>query len=157
EVQIDDEGLLAQYVFACSKRLFDDFDSILRVRRDVNDLDLVAPQQLAVIGRDRRIWIKPFLISASFAFRAVAQRGDAESRVAVCVQMLNRYPAATDDADRRIVGLRISRLIRQDRLFDLRTRLRFAQAVIVSPGFGRILFLFVTTQLLFPGVGALVL
>jgi hypothetical protein len=139
---------LAQNVFACSKRFFDDFDSILRMGRDVNDLDLVALYQLSVIGRDRRVRIKPLLISASFAFRVVAQRGDAETRVAVCVQVLYGYSAAADDADRRIIGLRISRLIRQVGRFDQRARLRFAQAVIVRQGGGHICILFVKTQLL---------
>src|SRR5262245_28522374 len=43
DIKINDEWLLAQNVFACSKRLLDDLDSILRIRRDVNDLDFVAP------------------------------------------------------------------------------------------------------------------
>src|SRR5215470_350459 len=146
--QISDERLLAQNVFACSNRLFDDFDSTLRMRCDVNDLDLVAPQQLAVIGRDRRVGVKLLLISASFAFRVVAQRGDAETRMAIRVQVLYGYAAAAYEADRRIVGLRISRLIRQDGRFDPRARLRFAQTIIVCQVHGHICFLFVTTQLL---------
>src|SRR5262245_18443741 len=146
DVQIDDEWLLAQNMFACSKRLFDDFDSILRMRRDVDDLDLVAPQQFAVIGRDRRVRIKLLLIGASFAFRVIAERGDAETSVTVRVQVLYGYAAASDDSDRRIKGLGISRLIRQDRRFDPRASLRFAQSVIVRQGFGHICFLFARTQ-----------
>src|SRR5262245_9602314 len=72
-VQIGDEGLLTQNVFAGSKRLFDDLDSIFGMRRDVNDFDRIAPQQLAVIGRDRRVGIKSLLIGASFAFGVVAK------------------------------------------------------------------------------------
>src|SRR5262245_41244835 len=72
DIQINDEGLLAQNVFARSKRLFDDLDSILRMLCDVNDLDLVSPQHVVVIVRDRRAWIKLLLISSGFAFRVVA-------------------------------------------------------------------------------------
>src|SRR5262245_25197732 len=146
DIKINDEGLLAQNVFACSKRLFDDLDSILRIRRDVNDLDLVAPQQFAVIGRDHRVLIKPLLISAGFAFRVIAQRGDAETRVTVSVKVLYGYAAASDDSDRRIVGFRISGLIRQDGRLDPRASLRFAQAVVVRQGLGHICILFLTTQ-----------
>jgi hypothetical protein len=78
----------------------------------------------------------------------VAHRGDAETRVAVRVQVLYGYAAAADDADSRIVGLWISRLIRQVGRLDSRARLRFAQAVIVRQCFGHICILFVTTQLL---------
>src|SRR5262245_56820279 len=72
DIQINDERLLAQNVFARAKRLFDDLDSIFRVCRDVHDLDLIAPQQLAVIGRDEGVRVKLLLVCASLAFGMVA-------------------------------------------------------------------------------------
>src|SRR5262245_15973751 len=144
DIQVDYERLLAQNVFARVERCFNDFDAVFRARRDVNDLDLIAPQQLAVIGRDQRVGIKLLLVRAGFAFCAVAQRGHSEPRMSISVQMLDCYAATADDADRGVELLRILRMIRQDGRFDPRARPRFAQTVIVLhtlqqiPGLGKL-------------------
>src|SRR5262249_8501686 len=131
DIQINDERLLAQDVFASVERLFDDLNAVFRVGRDVNDLDICAPQQLAVIGRDRRVGIKLLLIGAGLAFCAVAERCHPEPGVSVSVQMLRGYAPTADDADRRIELFRFWRLIQQDGRFVSRAKLLFAQAVIV--------------------------
>src|SRR5262249_55823705 len=102
DIQINDERLLAQNVFARGQRLLDYLDRISGVGCDVNDLDLRPPQYLAVIGRDQRVGIKLLLVRAGFAFCAVAQRGHSDPRMSISVQMLHGYAATADDADRGV-------------------------------------------------------
>ena len=85
--EVEHEGLLAEHVLACFECVFDDLDSRFGMWRRVNDVDVSARQDIAVIRGNESPWRELQRAGFGFGQRAVADRCHLPAHVLIGTQM----------------------------------------------------------------------
>ncbi len=129
-IQVRHERLLREHVLLSRDRSPHDRDALGGMRRHIDHLDVVTPQHVAIVGVRRRCGIKLLLPPPRLGLGAITQRRDVIPRGLVRAQVILRDAAATDQADLRVVSLRILGEIRHRGRFDALVAAGLCQGII---------------------------
>ena len=112
-IEIDDKGLLAEYMLSRVDSSLDDRHAFLWVGGDIDDFDIIAREQVAVVEVDIRVWEK--FSTARFGALAVAtaQRHNRVTGALVGAQVHFGNTAAADQTHSGPIVLRVPRPIGQ--------------------------------------------
>ena len=100
-IKIDDEGLLAQHVLARLNRSADDRQSLRRMRGDIDYFNVIAVQNVVIIGANLRARIEFFATLFRFGAIRIAKRLHVVSGRLVRLQMLLGDSTTSDESNRR--------------------------------------------------------